>query len=379
MRVIGLMSGTSADGVDAVLAQFRGNPRQPNWSLLNLISVPYPPSLSKKVVEIGQSLKLSSYEWLELAEEITEVYAHAALACDPDGTAEVVGCHGQTLWHRPPSKKKRGGSFQTLQASLLAQLLNRPVVHDFRAADLVLGGHGAPLVPLPDQALLGRLRGWRAVLNLGGIANISLIPPCMGFDKQHSVIGWDCGPANTLIDFAVQKITKGKLAFDRDGLIGASGSPDLLAIKEWLEEPFFQKSPPKSTGREQFGLVDLQCRLEKLGNLTDADLIATLTAFSAAVVAQDLDRLLLMNLVRPIELLVSGGGCRNRLLIDELMQRCRGTRVLSIEEKGIPFNAKEALSFALLAWWHLLHVPGNSPLVTGADRDAVLGVRVNPV
>jgi len=373
------MSGTSADGVEAVLAKFQGNPYQPRWSLLNSVSVPYPSALRQGVIDAGQGKQLSSKEWLELTEAITEVHSQAVFDCDPKGLAEMVGCHGQTVWHRPPQLKRLGASMQLLQAPLLAQLVNKAVVHDFRSADLALGGQGAPLVPIVDAAIFGKTHGWRAVLNLGGIANITLIPPFSGPDCCASVFGWDCGPANTLIDFAVQKMTNGELAFDRDGLIASNGSPNEEIIARWLKEPFFQKSPPKSTGREKFGLVDMQKRFRAAKNLSEEDFVATLTAFSAAVVAQDLDNLTSNNLVRPIELFVSGGGCRNQVMFDELVKRCRGVRVLTIEQTGIPIEAREALAFAVLAWWHSHQIQGNSPAITGAKRAVVLGSRVNPV
>ncbi len=379
MFVLGLMSGTSADGVEAVLVEFQGKPTRPRWRLVESVSLPYTSDLRKAVLDVGQGKKISSREWLELAEAITEVHSQAACACDRKGIAELVGCHGQTVWHRPPIKEKLGASLQLLQAPLLAQLLNRAVVHDFRSADLALGGQGAPLVPSVDAAIFRKLSGWGAVLNLGGISNLTLIPPLSGPDRFASVLGWDCGPANTLVDFAVQKITHGALAFDRDGLIASNGSPNEECITGWLKEPFFQKKPPKSTGREKFGFEDMQKRFLASAHLSPEDFVATLTAFSAAVVAQDLDNLNLNDLVRPIELLVSGGGCRNPVMFRELVQRCRGVRVLTIEERGIPIEAREALAFALLAWWHNHQIKGSSPDVTGAQRAVVLGSRVNPV
>ncbi len=379
MRVLGLMSGTSADGVEAVLAEFSGNPKQPKWSLINFSSLPYPKILRERIIAAGQKSRFSSKEWLDLVEAITEVHFEAARACDPKGLSELVGCHGQTIWHRPPCEGQRGASLQLLQAPLLAQLMKCPVVHDFRAADLALGGHGAPLVPTLDSALFGRVTGWRAILNLGGIANLTLIPPNTGPDRFASVLGWDCGPGNTLIDFAVQKITNGKLSFDQDGLIAARGSPNEEILDCWLKEPFFQKAPPKSTGREQFGRLDLENRLSQIKSISDEDLISTLTAFSAAVVAKELDNLHSRNLIRPIELLVAGGGCRNPALLDQIIRRCRGLRVASIEQNGIAVQSREALAFALLAWWHILKHPGNSTAITGASRSGVLGMIVNPV
>ncbi len=378
MRVLGLMSGTSADGVDAVLATFSGDPRQPQWTLLNQAFVPYPTALHDSIVEAGQGKALSSGEWLDLAEAITEVQAKAAQHCDASSSAKLVGCHGQTLWHRPPRADQRGASWQVLQAPLLAQLLNKPVVHDFRAADLALGGQGAPLVPMADAALMGRIGGWRALLNLGGIANLSLIPPSSGPDADAAVKGWDSGPANSLVDLAMTKISSGRFSFDRDGAMAARGRPDEAVIQNWLKEAYFQVLPPKSTGRELFGAADTNRRLAELGALAQADQIATLTAFTAAVVAQDLHHLQTREQIRPVELVVAGGGGRNPVLMHALRQRCRGLRLRLSDEIGIPSEAREALAFALLAWWYRLGIPGNAPAITGAQQSAVLGVIAQP-
>ena len=161
MRVLGLMSGTSADGVDAVLASFHGPLRRPRWQIHGRASVAYPAPLRDQIVAVGQGQPTTAGHLLELGEALTDVQAEAALACDPEGSAERVGCHGQTLWHRPPSPERAGNSWQLLHAQRLAHRLGRPVVFDFRAADLALGGQGAPLVPAADAALLPPLGGWR--------------------------------------------------------------------------------------------------------------------------------------------------------------------------------------------------------------------------
>ncbi len=377
MLVLGLMSGTSADGVDAVLTEFHGPADQPKWSLLNLVSIPYPDDLRATVIGLGQGMTLSSKDWLELAETITEIHAQAAKECDPQSKSQLVGCHGQTVWHRPPKNNKYGASWQMLRAPLLAKLLQQPVVHDFRAADMALGGQGAPLVPMPDAALLGKTNGWQAVLNLGGIANLTLIPPLKGPDRSKSVIGWDCGPGNTLVDLAMQTISGGQLSFDRDGVMAANGIPDNESIKSWLKESFFQQLPPKSTGREEFGMNYLERLLKTTPTLAKENLIATLTAFTAATVAQDLETLYEMRSIKPINLFIAGGGSKNQTMVHELTRRCKGIQVLQIEERGIPSQAREALAFALLAWWHVLKHPGNAPEITGAKRKTVLGVKAN--
>ncbi|MGC6483703.1 MAG: anhydro-N-acetylmuramic acid kinase [Synechococcus sp.] len=387
MRVLGLMSGTSADGVDAVLARFQGPPQHPRWHVLRSASLAYPPALHQRIVAVGQGEPHAAAALLELAEAITEHHAAAARACDPEGLASVVGCHGQTLWHRPPHTQanttvKRGASWQMLQAPLLAQLLQRPVVHDFRAADLALGGQGAPLVPMADAALLGATAGWCALLNLGGLANLTLIPPSTGPDRQAPVLGWDCGPANTLIDLAVEHFSEGQELFDRNGRRAAAGRIQDTMLLRWLQEPYLQQPPPKSTGREHFGRQDLQRRLAELQHhhpdLGPDDCIATLTALTAAVVAQDLNQLVDRGLPRPLELVVAGGGSHNPVLMQELQHRCRGLRVRRSDERGLPVDYREALVFALLAWWHQRRHCGNAPAVTGADKACVLGVLAEP-
>ena len=383
MRVLGLMSGTSADGVDAVLVELSGSAEHPHWTLLRSASLDYPASTRQLILAVGQGEAETASTLLNLSETITKIQAAAARQCDPEGQAQLVGCHGQTLWHRPPKNAETGAlqpgaSWQMLQAPLLAQLLKRPVIFDFRAADLALGGQGAPLVPKADAALLGRTKGWRALLNLGGIANLTLIPPDAGPDRLQPVRGWDCGPANSLIDLAMEQFSEGKESCDESGRLAETGQCDEALILRWLAEPYFQLSPPKSTGRELFGRADLTRRLQEMQGQAIADQIATLTAFSAAVVAQDLQQLSNQNHPLPIELLVAGGGSQNLTLMRELTKRCRGLRLRRSDELRLPSQSREAMVFALLAWWHHLGYPGNAPAITGAEHDAVLGVRVNP-
>ena len=383
MRVLGLMSGTSADGVDAVLVELSGSAEHPHWTLLRSASLDYPASTRQMILAVGQGEAKTASSLLNLSETITQIQAAAARQCDPEGQAQLVGCHGQTLWHRPPKNAEtgefqHGSSWQMLQAPLLAQLLKCPVIFDFRAADLALGGQGAPLVPKADAALLGRTKGWRALLNLGGIANLTLIPPDAGPDRLQPVRGWDCGPANSLIDLAIEQFSEGKESCDVGGRLAAAGQCDEALILRWLAEPYFQLSPPKSTGRELFGRADLIRRLKEMQGQAIADQIATLTAFSAAVVAQDLQQLSNQNHPLPIELLVAGGGSQNLTLMRELTRRCPGLRLRRSDELQLPSQSREAIVFARLAWWHYLGYPGNAPAITGAQHEAVLGVRVNP-
>jgi len=360
---------------------FKGPPRRPRWRLLSRAAVPYPNELHNRLIAVGQGEPIGAADVLELGEALTEIQAEAARTCDPEGRAELVGCHGQTLWHRPPSVQSRGSSWQLLQGPLLAELLQRPVVFDFRAADLALGGQGAPLVPAADAALLPAIGGWRGLLNLGGIANLTLLPPATGPDRAAAVLGWDCGPANTLLDLAVAHFSGGSQRFDAGGQWSAQGQVDEALLNQWLQEPYLQQTPPKSTGRELFGRPDLERRLQQLSQsaqsrgeeLVPANALASLTAFTAAVVAQDLSRSPAL-----VELLVAGGGARNTQLMQELRRRCRGLELRPLAELGIADSDREALAFALLAWWHLLGVCGSLPSVTGARQAAVLGVLARP-
>tara|TARA_Y100001968_G_scaffold148621_1_gene135927 strand:+ start:50 stop:1186 length:1137 start_codon:yes stop_codon:yes gene_type:complete len=378
MRVLGLMSGTSADGIDAVLVDFKGSPAKPKWTIINQVSHEYPISTRDKILNISQGLKINSKNWLELAEEITELNARAAIECDSKSTAEVVGCHGQTVFHRSPTKLDRGGSLQMLLGPLLANILNQTVIYDFRSKDLASGGHGAPLVPLVDESLVGRIKGWRGIINLGGIANLTVIPPETGIEKKSSCLGWDCGPANSLIDLAIQESTDSVLKYDQNGYLASIGKPKLDIIDIWLQEPFFQQEPPRSTGREQFGWADLQIRKKQLGNISQEDLLSTLTTFTASIIAQDLNNLFMNKRIRLVELLVAGGGSRNLFLMEQLERKCSGFQIRNINEIGIPSQFREALVFATLAWWNVLGRKVNPLNITGASKSILYGIRVDP-
>ena len=378
MRVLGLMSGTSADGIDAVLVEFKGDPSKPKWKILNTSSYGYPSSIRQKIIKVGQGLEINNKDWLELAEEITELNALVAKICDPDSTADVVGCHGQTVFHRSKRKSKRGGSLQILLGPLLSHILDQIVIYDFRSKDIASGGHGAPLVALVDEALIGRLYGWRGVLNLGGIANLTIIPPRTGIDKTSECLGWDCGPANSLIDLAIKESTNSSSKFDQNGSLASLGIPKLNIIEKWLREPFFHLEPPRSSGREQFGSQDLQKRKKELGDLSKEDLLSTLTTFTASIISQDLDNLFMLKKIRLIELLVAGGGTRNLFLMRQLQKQCRGVHVRPIHEIGMPSQFREALAFATLSWWHFLGKKVNPRFITGAHKSMLYGVRVDP-
>ena len=371
------MSGTSADGVDAVLVEFSGRISHPKWKIINTSSLQYPFALQRTIIEVSQGLKLNSSEWLALEDSITQFHSEVALNCDPHHSADLIGCHGQTVWHRPPAKGILGASLQIIRAPLLAQLIRCPVVFNFRAADLAMGGQGAPLVPLVDDVLIGRGNGWRAILNLGGIANLTILPPSNGPESQSKVLGWDCGPANSLIDLAIREFTNDQLYFDEDGLIASKGKPDELVISNWLKEGFFQLPPPRSTGREFYGLDDLKRRMIDMSHLSKENQISTLTAFTASIVAQDLNNLYSRHSIRPVNLFVAGGGANNPVMINQIINRCKGITVLKLNEIGVSIKEREALAFALLAFWNFHKFPVDCSYITGSNKPIILGIKVD--
>ena len=191
-------------------------------------------------------------------------------------------------------------------------------------------------------------------------------------------MGWDCGPANSLVDLAIQQITNLSEKFDKNGSLASKGLPKLKVIEKWLKEPFFHLEPPRSTGREQFGSQDLQKRKKQLGNSSKEDLLSTLTTFTASIIAQDLDNLYRIRKISLIELLVAGGGAKNLFLMRQLQRKCRGVHVRQIDEIGVPSEYREALAFAALSWWHLLGKKIHPINITGAHRSILYGIRVNP-
>jgi anhydro-N-acetylmuramic acid kinase len=250
---------------------------------------------------------------------------------------------------------------------VIAQRLGVPVVSDFRAADVAVGGQGAPLVPYADWCLLTHPRKTRAVQNLGGIANVTFLPVNGGRDE---VVGFDTGPGNMLIDRAAAWATGGEQHFDRDGLLAAQGQvrPDLMALL--LDHPFLRTTPPKSSGREAFGEPLFRELLPAITGVRGADVVATMTEFTARTVADAYRRFLPR---RPDEVIVGGGGARNPTLMGRLRAALDPTPVLTHEDVGMHGDAKEAIAFALLANETLLGNPGNLPSVTGASRPVLLG------
>lgn len=354
----GLMSGTSLDGVDAALAHFgEGTPR-----LLALAHRPMPSDLRSRLLAASRAMDDGIEAVQSMAIELAVLYAEAvetALARSGHAASDIVaiGCHGQTLRHRPES----GYTVQVLNAAALAERCGIDVICDFRAADVAAGGQGAPLAPGFHAAAFARPDRARVVLNLGGIANVTWLAP------GHAVRGFDTGPASMLLDAWAQRHLG--TPFDRDGRWALSGCalPDLLA--RCLADPWFDRPPPRSTGRERFDLAWIEAHLS--GREAPADVQATLLLLTARSVAQAIAA----HCPGSAEVLVCGGGARNPALMAALVTECSPARVAPVDELGIAAEAVEALAFAWLARQHRLGLPGNLPEVTGAQGPRVLGAR----
>jgi anhydro-N-acetylmuramic acid kinase len=298
----------------------------------------------------------------------------------PIAEIDLIGSHGQTLWHEPPSGAESGSTLQVGEPAVIAEMTGVPVVSNFRTRDVAAGGQGAPLVPLVDWLLFSDPTKIRAAQNIGGIANATFLPP---FEKQSSqidvlsnsergVFAFDTGPGTMLIDEAARLATDGAWNFDRDGALAAQGRIDESLLAEWLADTFFQQRPPRTTGRELFGTqraAEYWLQASRRG-LSPSDIVATLTALTARSIEQAY-RVFLPTF--PDEVIVSGGGARNPTLMAMLTERLRPARVTTSQEYGLGVEAKEAVAFAVLAYetWHKR--PGNLPAATGASRAVVLG------
>ncbi|GAB4572300.1 MAG: anhydro-N-acetylmuramic acid kinase [Anaerolineae bacterium] len=375
MRIIGLMSGTSADGIDAALCEITGAPPDISARILAAHSQPYPATLQDRILRQIQPETSRVDELSELNALLGEAFAQAALALlaahdlTPD-EVDLIGSHGQTVWHMVQPDGRVTSTLQIAEASVIAERTGITTISNFRARDVAAGGQGAPLTSYADWLLLRHPDHWRAVQNLGGIANVTFLPPRS--ESAHPPLSFDTGPANCLIDGIVTLLTDGAAHFDRDGALAAQGRVDAGWLAELLAHPYYTRKPPKTTGRELFSpamAADLLATGRQRG-LADADIVATVTALTAASIADAYRRFA----PAPIrEVIVGGGGGRNPTLMRMLRERLAGIPVRTHEDIGLDSDNKEALVFALLAHetWHAR--PGNHPALTGARRPVVLG------
>ncbi|HSJ24621.1 MAG TPA: anhydro-N-acetylmuramic acid kinase [Longimicrobiales bacterium] len=374
MLVIGLMSGTSLDGVDAALVDLDGPAEAPRWELRAFAERPYTPDQRQAIHE--GILNGTAAALCRLHADLGEWFADAALRVCHDAGVEpadvaAVGSHGQTVWHEPPGGGHRGATLQLGCAATIAERTGIPVISDFRARDMAAGGEGAPLVPWVDHLLFSHATKRRVLQNIGGMANLTWLPP-RGADEP--ILAFDTGPGNALMDAAVELASGGSNTFDRDGAWAAGGAVDEELLAELLAHPFFQREPPRSTGREVFGRLYVQQlvdRRQPADNEAWASLIATLTELTARSVADAVTRWVLPRGVD--EMVITGGGALNPQLVQRIARRLPVPVHARPDALGVPPDAKEAVAFAVLAWAHLRGLPANVPSATGASGPRVLG------
>lgn len=374
MYVIGLISGTSADGIDGAAVKISGQGYRISLDFLGGVTVPYSPALRSHILSAAAGNPLSLEDLAQLDDAIAQAFAAVAQQLEEQfGNADLIASHGQTVFHRPPQGPHLGYSLQLGRGEVIAALTGRPVVSSFRQADIAVGGHGAPLVPPVDACLLRHPTRSRCVQNIGGIGNVAYLP-AGAVDPEHlpPILGWDTGPGNTLIDIAVQQLSQGQLTYDADGAWAAQGTPCQALVQQWLTQPYFQAPPPKSTGRELFGWAYLElCRRDAQDyGLSDADFLATLTEFTAASIADSYRRFLP---ALPDEVLLCGGGSRNHFLRQRLQAHLGSTAILTTDAGGVPADYKEAIAFAVLGFWRWHGTISNLPTVTGAHQPQTLG------
>lgn len=362
-RYLGLMSGTSQDGIDAVLAEFQ------EGRFLGVLAHhtgAYPPRLRAELIELSrESTPIRLAHYAQLDREVADAFAATALALIerealPRDAIRAIGSHGQTVFHDAAGVQS---SLQLGDPSRIAVRTGLSVVADFRRADVALGGQGAPLLPVFHHALFASDAEPRAVLNLGGIANLTLLPDA---DPAH-VVGFDCGPASCLMDEWIERHLN--VRFDDEGSWAASGTPLRELLEACLAEPYFTLPPPKSTGRGLFHLDWLQARHSALGQHAPVDVQRTLAELTASSVSEALTR----HAPVTAKLLVCGGGVRNRFLMSRLRSLLPQVSIESTTEHGLDAQHVEAAAFAWLACRRLRGETGNLPSVTGASRPAVLG------
>ena len=373
--VLGLISGTSADGIDAALVRLQGPPERPQPELVGADTYAYEPALQARILAAASGTPLSAEDWATLDDDVANAFAEAANHLQQRyGAAELIGSHGQTVFHRPPRPGSLGVSWQLGRGAAIARAGGLPVVADFRRADLEAGGQGAPLVPAVDARLLAVDGEVRCIQNLGGIGNVTWLPRRAEPDWLERVRGWDTGPANSLLDLAVHWLSDGQRSYDADGAWARQGRVHDDLLQSWLADDYFTQAPPKSTGRERFGWLWLEHQMNRAAYLEAADWLATLTEFTAASIALEYERYLPQ---APDRVLLCGGGARNGLLRERLQARL-GCPVERTDDYGLDSDAKEAIAFAVLAWWRVQGFPGNLPAVTGAASLLPLGELFQP-
>lgn len=387
--VVGLISGTSMDGIDAALVRITGPADEPRTRLLAFTVLPYPPAIRRRLMHVAAGLPATAAEISELNFILGELFGDAALeVCRRGGIqagrVSVIGSHGQTIFHEGgpgliQSKSKRGklrrgaeGRASTLQIgepAVIAAKTGTAVVANFRTADIAAGGQGAPLVPLVDYLLLRDKKLGTVALNIGGIANFTVIPPRA---RPKDVMGFDTGPGNMVMDALVRHATGGRKTFDAGGRLASRGKVLEPVMDEVMRLPYFSRKPPKSAGREQFGADFVQRYFLSRRGARAEDLLRTATELTARTVSSAL-RQFVFPAAGIDRLIVSGGGAHNGFLLKRLAALLPGISVHVSNDFGLPVDAKEAIAFAVLADRTLRGCAGNLPSVTGARKAVILG------
>ena len=375
--VVGLMSGTSADGIDGVVAQISGSGRRLRARVVAHLQMPFVRQLRERILRV--SLQGTVAGICELNFELGEHFARVAQAVirkarlRPEAIA-AIGSHGQTIHHLPNAR--RPSTLQIGEPAVIAERTGITTIADFRVRDMAAGGQGAPLVPYADWALFTDGRRPRIVQNIGGIGNLTFLPPRA---RLEDVMAFDTGPGNMVIDEVVTALSRGRQRFDRNGRWAARGKVSEKLLAEMMLHPFLRRRPPKTTGREEFGEKFAQrvLAIARRLHLRDEDIVATATAFTAASIADACEQfvfpILKAEQLARLQIILGGGGAKNPTLRHALGQRLRFGALLTHEDFGISNAAKEALAFAILAHETLLGQPTNVPSVTGARRAVVVG------
>lgn len=380
MKVIGLMSGTSADGVDAAILEIVPRKGLPTLNLLHFMVFPFPNGLRGRILRVADAGSGATAEICCLNALLGELFAQAAISVARRAgislrDVALIGSHGQTISHLPAPAVEYGISIRsTLQigeAAVIAERTGITTVADFRPRDLAAGGEGAPLTPYLHTLLFRHPDRNRIVLNLGGIANLTFLPKGRGL---RGVVAFDTGPGNVLIDGLVARLTGGTMTADLDGRVAAAGRAEPGVLRWLMTHPYLRRRPPKSTGREGFGPTLIEELLRRAAGryITEEDLIATVTAFTAQSVALHVRRDLPCR-AASAELIICGGGADNPMLVKRLQEALPECRLLTTDEAGFPSRAIEASAFALLASLTAYGLPGNLPKITGAIHPAILG------
>ena len=375
MYCLGLMSGTSVDSIDAALIKIQGNRLDLRIKYLLNISYSYPEKIRNQILKVSEGNSLSIEEFAKLDEEIALSFVDVVKEIRKEHLpVELIGSHGQTIFHRPPTINGIGYTIQLGRGETISNLTGIPTVNNFRAADIAAGGQGAPLVSAVDACLLSHPKYNRCIQNIGGIGNVTYLPPKSTKDWYENITGWDTGPGNMLIDLTIQKLSHGKQSYDNNGVWASQGKPNYQLIEKWLNHNFFHKIPPKSTGRELFGKEYLEncwndaqaCRL------SETDFLTTITELTAISITNSYKNFIKF----PInEIFLCGGGSHNLYLKERINYHSpKNTIVKTTTEVGLNSDFKEAISFAVLAYWrYVSKIPGNLPQVTGASRSMLLG------